>query len=75
MPTPMKSAKTMTGRISALAIEATGLAGTIATKTCMIDGASLTLTTASDVIWRPRPGCARPATLKPMTMAIAVVTR
>ena len=74
MPTPMKSAKTMTGRISALAIEATGLAGTIATKTCMIDGASFTFGASAVGRAMPMPGSIAIATAKPITIAIAVVT-
>ena len=75
MPTPTKSAKMMMGRMSALAMEAIGFAGIIATSTCMRDGAFLTSTAASLVMLMPMPGWKSPATAKPMRMAMAVVQR
>ena len=74
MPAPTKRAKMITGRMSAFAMEAIGLAGIIFTKTCIMVGASFTFGAAASVgRAMPMPGWMTPATAKPMTMAMAVV--
>lgn len=74
IPAPVKSAKIMIGRMSAFAMEAIGFDGIIATKTCMIDGASFTFGASAVGRAMPMPGSIAIATAKPITIAIAVVT-
>ena len=55
-------------------MEAIGFDGIIATKTCMIDGASFTFGASAVGRAMPMPGSIAIATAKPITIAIAVVT-
>ena len=64
----------MTGRMSALAMDAIGFDGIMSTKTCMMLGASLTFGAVAPAMLMPVPGSMARATAKPITMAIAVVT-
>ena len=75
MPTPTNRAKIMMGRICALAMDSMGLVGTMFTSTCIKVGASLTFGATFPAISRPAPGWMIPATVKPRTIAIAVVIR
>ena len=75
MPAPMKRAKMMMGRMSAFAMEAMGFVGIMATKTCMMVGASFTFGASAVGRAMPTPGSMARATAKPMTMAMAVVMR
>ena len=73
MPAPKKIEKTISGRMSAFAIDSTGFLGIILTSTSIKVGACLISGAAAAPISRPTPGWMSIAAPNPRRIAMAVV--